>query len=468
MSRNSLATHLGLKVGLMSLALVAVFSAFGYFMLSQGLDRIAKAALESKMSSFSHSLAASSDAQDVTARSHALIELAMGHSNLYVYIVRPDHLYSPLLTIGPQPMQFQPGIAPSTPELALQEWQDGPNRLMLTGAQTVQLKDGTSLTAYLTVDRTSDQELLNALLKWGLAASPLILMVILTVSWITVRQGLRPLTSFLKVAARISTDNLEHRLPTEGLPSELHQLAVGINFMLHRLDNGVQQLSQFSDDLAHELRSPIANLMGKAQVALSRGRTSEEYREVLECCTEELDRVTRIVSDMLFLAQVSHPAALVHFETVCLQDELERVKDLFLLTAEEKDVQITVSGQGAVRGNRLMIQRAISNLLSNAIRYCPAGSTVAMRVEPLPSGFRLSVGNPGLGIAPEHLPHLFERFYRVDKSRARSEGGTGLGLAIVRSIMSLHHGTAAVSVEENGFTQFYLDFQQEKPLKSLP
>ena len=91
-----------------------------------------------------------------------------------------------------------------------------------------------------------------------------------------------------------------------------------------------------------------------------------------------------------------------------------------------------------------------------------------MRVEPLPSGFRLSVGNPGLGIAPEHLPHLFERFYRVDKSRARSEGGTGLGLAIVRSIMSLHHGTAAVSVEENGFTQFYLDFQQEKPLKSLP
>ncbi|XQE66531.1 hypothetical protein ACOAPY_18040 [Pseudomonas sp. P3C3] len=165
----------------MSLALVAVFSAFGYFMLSQGLDRIAKAALESKMSSFSHSLAASSDAQDVTARSHALIELAMGHSNLYVYIVRPDHLYSPLLTIGPQPMQFQPGIAPSTPELALQEWQDGPNRLMLTGAQTVQLKDGTSLTAYLTVDRTSDQELLNALLKWGLAAFPLILMVILVV-----------------------------------------------------------------------------------------------------------------------------------------------------------------------------------------------------------------------------------------------------------------------------------------------
>lgn len=109
-----------------------------------------------------------------------------------------------------------------------------------------------------------------------------------------------------------------------------------------------------------------------------------------------------------------------------------------------------------------MIQRAISNLLSNAIRYCPAGSTVAMRVETLPSGFRLSVENPGLGIASEHIPHLFERFYRVDKSRARSEGGTGLGLAIVRSIMSLHQGAAGVSVSENGFTQFHLDFQQKK------
>ncbi|MDH0897599.1 MULTISPECIES: heavy metal sensor histidine kinase [Pseudomonas] len=459
MKRNSLAAQLGLRVGLMSVALVAAFSAFGYFMLSQGLDRIAKSALESKMTSFSHQIAASTSFEDVKSKSHILVDLAMGHTNLYVYIASPSLPASPLLTIGVQADRFQPSAFPSSNELILKDWQSEPTSLMLTGAQTTQLKDGTTLTVYLTVDRSSDQELLSSLLKWGFASSPLILLIIFIVSWITVRQGLRPLTSFLRVAASISTDNLEHRLPTTGLPSELRQLADGINFMLHRLDNGVQQLSQFSDDLAHELRSPIANLMGKAQVALSRGRTSEEYREVLESCTEELDRVTRIVSDMLFLAQVSHPAALVHFEPVCLQDELERVKDLFLLTAEEKDVEISVTGRGTVRGNRLMIQRAISNLLSNAIRYCPAGSTVGMHIEQNSSVARLSVGNPGSGIAPEHLPHLFERFYRVDKSRARSEGGTGLGLAIVHSIMSLHQGTAGVSVDQDGRTCFYLDFQ---------
>ena len=239
---------------------------------------------------------------------------------------------------------------------------------------------------------------------------------------------------------------------------ELEELAKGINFMLHRLDDGVQQLSQFSDDLAHELRAPITNLMGKAQVALTRGRSSAEYREVLECCTEELDRLTRIVADMLFLAHVSHPAALVQFEAIALEDEAERVKDLFSLSAEESGVRLLVSGTGLVSGNRLMIQRAISNLLSNAIRHCPPGEAVQMRASRNGNMVRLSVRNPGQGIPSEHLPHLFERFYRVDKGRARSEGGTGLGLSIVRSIMSLHQGSASVEVTDDRVTVFHLDF----------
>ena len=461
MNRQSLATHLGLKVGLMSVALVAVLATFGYLLLSQGLERIAHSALKSKMSSFSHNIATAANVQELQARSHSVAELAMGHTNLYVSISSAEPSGPPLLTIGSMPKSFQAKVFSATEKLQLHEWQESPESPMLTAVQTTRLVDGSPVTVYLTVDRSTDQELLHTLLKWGMAAAPFLLLIILMISWITVRQGLRPLTSFIKVASGISTDNLEHRLPTEGLPSELRQLADGINFMLHRLDNGVQQLSQFSDDLAHELRSPIANLMGKAQVVLSRPRAPEEYREVLESCTEELDRVTRIVSDMLFLAQVSHPAAQVHVESVALQDELERVKDLFLLTAEEKGVDISVVGSATVRGNRLMIQRAISNLLSNAIRYCPPQGSVSMRVELSGSAVRLSVGNPGAGIATEHLAHLFERFYRVDKSRARNEGGTGLGLAIVRSIMSLHQGCASVEVSPDGYTQFHLDFQQK-------
>ena len=144
---------------------------------------------------------------------------------------------------------------------------------------------------------------------------------------------------------------------------------------------------------------------------------------MLESCTEELDRMSRMVSDMLFLAQVSHPASMVEFEPVSLVDEVQRVCDLFSISAEDGEIQLQISGSDdVVRGNRLMIQRAVSNLVSNAIRYCPRGRTVYVKVQRGGSGTTLSVGNPGRGIAKEHHAHLFERFYRVDKSRARSEG----------------------------------------------
>jgi two-component system heavy metal sensor histidine kinase CusS len=173
----------------------------------------------------------------------------------------------------------------------------------------------------------------------------------LAIGWWTVRRGLLPLTKFLKIASKISTESLDHRLPTDGMPAELKELADGINIMLARLDDGVQQLSQFSDDLAHELRAPLSNLMGKAQVALTRERSLSEYREVLESCTEELDRMSRMVSDMLFLAQVSHPASMVEFEPVSLVDEVQRVCDLFSISAEEGEIQLQISGSDdVVRG----------------------------------------------------------------------------------------------------------------------
>lgn len=147
-------------------------------------------------------------------------------------------------------------------------------------------------------------------------ALPLLLMLIGIGAWWVVQRGLAPLQQFSRVAAKVTTQDLTHRLSPDNLPRELAELAHSINFMLHRLDGGVQQLSQFSDDLAHELRSPITNLMGKAQVTLSRERPPHEYKAVLESSTEELERLTRIVSDMLFLAQVSHPASQVAFEEV--------------------------------------------------------------------------------------------------------------------------------------------------------
>ncbi|MDN7142151.1 MULTISPECIES: heavy metal sensor histidine kinase [Pseudomonas] len=458
----SLAVKLGLKVGLMSATLLLMFATFGYLMVGQALERTARSDLVVKMSGMAHNLSSITDISGVTADAHQLVDLVMGHNNLYVSIFQPAQSQTPLLTIGSKQVNQEVHQFRATVQMEEYEWRDSLDRPMLSTSRIMQLGNGREVSVYMTMDQTSNKALLKALLTWALMVSPLLLALILVIGWWTVRRGLLPLTKFLKVASKISTESLEHRLPTNGMPAELKELADGINIMLARLDDGVQQLSQFSDDLAHELRAPLSNLMGKAQVALTRDRSPEEYRDVLESCTEELDRMSRMVSDMLFLAQVSHPASLVDFEAIVLVDEVQRVCDLFSITAEESEVQLQISGcADVVQGNRLMIQRAVSNLLSNAIRYCPSGRTVFVRVHRGPSGVTLSVGNPGRGIPKEHLPHLFERFYRVDKSRARSEGGTGLGLAIVQSIMCLHHGVADVEVVDENFTWFHLSFPEE-------
>jgi two-component system heavy metal sensor histidine kinase CusS len=314
------------------------------------------------------------------------------------------------------------------------------------------------------MDNAHDQALLSAYLRSTLIALPLLLVFIGLTAWGAVQRGLAPLREFRKVAARVSTQDLDHRLSVVNMPQELSELAQGINFMLHRLDAGVQQLSQFSDDLAHELRTPINNLMGKAQVTLSRERTSEEYQDVLVSCTEELERVARIVSDMLFLAQVSHPSALAPFESVALEEEAAKVAEMFSLAAQDKQIHLNVVGSASVLGDRLMIQRAISNLLSNALRHCPNGKTITLLIEHGATQASLLVSNPGAGIEAQHLPHLFDRFYRVDSARSRSQGSTGLGLAIVRSIMSLHQGVAEVKSLPGVMTVFRLGFPAATPM----
>ncbi|MCG8911065.1 heavy metal sensor histidine kinase [Pseudomonas sp. DP-17] len=454
----SLATRLGVNVSLMTAILVAALWVAYYFLLAQGLEHSVRTTLGAKMVSVAHSISEINEIAEIHNEPHILMDFALGHTNMSLNIYTPSDSKKSLLAIGTMKIDFNPPLLDLGRDLNFYEWRDKLGRPMLSVAQALKIKDGSPVVAYLTIDRTSDQELLRSIFRTGLLAYPSVVLLILLLAWWTVKQGLKPLNSFLRVASKVSTESLEHRLPTDHLPVELHNLAEGINLMLNRLDSGVQQLSQFSDDLAHELRAPITNLMGKAQVVLTRTRSSEEYREVLECCTEELDRLTRIVADMLFLAHVSHPLELVHFERVSLRDEAERVSDLFSLSAEEFGVRLLIEGGGIVNGNRLMIQRAISNLLSNAIRYCPSGSAVIIRIGAYGPRIRLSISNPGKGIPAEHLPHLFERFYRVDKSRARSEGGIGLGLAIVRSIMMLHHGTANVEVALDRVTTFHLVF----------
>ena len=338
MRPTSLSMRLGLSVSVMGAALVVLLAALAYFALTHELDSLAKKSLDGKLEQIRHSLAEDMSAHAISQQPHALLDLVMGHDNLHLTIYENKSGIKLLLNLGERSLEPMLSSIPATDTTSYQRWSDSEGKNFLTASKVMQLNDGDIVRVLLSIDRSADEALLSAYLKSTLILLPFLLALIGMGAWRIVKRGLSPLRQFRQVASLISTQDLTHRISVDKLPQELSTLAHGINFMLHRLDSGVQQLSQFSDDLAHELRSPISNLMGKAQVTLSRERPPEEYKAVLECCTEELERVTRIVTDMLFLAQVSHPASLVPFEKIILEDEVRRVVDLFSISAEEKQI----------------------------------------------------------------------------------------------------------------------------------
>ncbi|WP_448632546.1 MULTISPECIES: heavy metal sensor histidine kinase [Pseudomonas fluorescens group] len=461
MKPASLSLRLGLTVSILGALLVVFLAILAYFALTHELNTLARDSLAKKMAQVEHSLSLYGDVAEISGKPHILLDQVMGHDNLTLSIYDLNNLRAPVLKSGSGMSETRlelRAVREATEQLAYSSSTDDQGMRFLTASRLVRLKDGSRVPVLLSTDSAHDQALLSAYLRSTLIALPLLLICIGLSAWAAVQRGLAPLRGFTAVASRVTTQDLGHRLSVLNMPQELSELAQSINFMLYRLDNGVQQLSQFSDDLAHELRSPINNLMGKAQVALSRERNPEEYRNVLVSCIEELERVARIVSDMLFLAQVSHPAEHAPFEPITLEHEALKVAELFNLVAQDKQIELNVIGNAQVQGDRLMIQRAISNLLSNALRHCPPGNTVSLSIESGASQASLLVSNPGPGIEARHLPHLFDRFYRVDSSRSRSQGSTGLGLAIVRSIMSLHRGSVKVESQPGGITLFSLTF----------
>lgn len=265
-----------------------------------------------------------------------------------------------------------------------------------------------------------------------------------SLGWIVTRWGLLPLRQVTDTVAGISADRLGARLPAAGLPTELMPLAAAFNAMLARLDDSFRRLSEFSSDIAHELRTPISNLMTQTQVALSSARGNDEYKEVLYSSLEEYERMAQMVGDMLYLAQTDNGLLKPGLEPVNLVNETQGLFDYFEAWAEERGVSLTLTGSATVPGDRLMLRRAFSNLISNAIRHTPQGQTVRVSLAAHGDKAIVIVENPGSDIPAEHLPRLFDRFYRIDPSRQRKGDGAGLGLAIVKSIIDAHGGSITV------------------------
>ncbi|KAA3535162.1 heavy metal sensor histidine kinase [Pseudomonas savastanoi] len=459
MKPTRLSTRLGLTVTALIACLVLVMEMLAYADISRQLDLRAEDSLNEKFAQIEHSMSEGFlGIEDIVQYPHTLRDQIIGHDSYSLMVLDAGNPRQQLMMVGNEEGRNLPVPEADHIPQGFQELQSVHGHKILMGYREIHLKTGQDILVRLSMDRESDSTLLHAYLKSTFLILPLILLLVGFGAWWVVRRGLRPLGAFRKVTALISARDLSHRMKVKGLPDELRDLAHAVNFMLHRLDGDVQQLAQFSDDLAHELRSPMNNLMGKAQVTLSRPRPSVEYKQALESCTEELERMSRMISQMLFLASVSQPAAPLPVEVIDLREEADKVAELFSSSAEERDITLQVQGNAKATGERLMIQRAISNLLSNAIRHGLSGSVITITLATHADEVSLAVRNAGEGIDAEHLSRLFDRFYRVHVSRARQQGGTGLGLAIVRSIMSLHEGQVTVESEPGHFTTFSLIF----------
>lgn len=316
--------------------------------------------------------------------------------------------------------------------------------------------DGPQLT--LILDITHHQHFLQRMqrLIWmtmGLSA----LATALLGAW-AARASLRPLRQMSEVAAQVSAHSLTTRLDAGQMPQELRGLAGELNAMLARLEEAFQRLSAFSADIAHELRTPLTGLLTQTQVVLSRPRGLEDYREALHGNLEELERLTAMVNDMLFLAKTDHGLLTPNSQPLELAGEVDELLEFYAPLAEENAIGLERNGELRVQGDRALLRRVLANLLDNALRFTPEGGTVRVRLEP----GRLSVENPGREIPAERLPRLFDRFYRADPARREGQGEhAGLGLAICRSIVRAHGGEIRCESAE-GWTRFIIEFPQQR------
>ena len=284
--------------------------------------------------------------------------------------------------------------------------------------------------------------------------------------WFLTTRGLQPLKVLSKKAKLISGLDIKERMPVDNLPIEIAGLSETLNNMLDRLDDSFQRLENFSSDLAHELRTPINNLMMQTQVTLSKARDKNEYLMALGSNAEEFQRLARMISDMLFLAKADNKQLLLSSETIYLEKEFSDLFEFYDALAEENDVQLSLQGKAKVLGDKLMLRRAFNNLISNAMHHSFKGSEIKVDIKSNNQSVIIGFSNVGETIPVEVLPHLFDRFYRADKARTcNSSDRVGLGLAITQSIAQAHGGSVSVS-SENELTTFTLAISRGDTIES--
>jgi two-component system heavy metal sensor histidine kinase CusS len=286
------------------------------------------------------------------------------------------------------------------------------------------------------------------------------LLICTAVGYGVARQAIRPIQEITGTARRISPANLSERLSLHGLPGEMLTLADTFNQMLERLEQSFGRLSRFSADIAHELRTPVHSLRGGVEVALSKPRSPEEYREVLGSSLEECARLAHLIDRLLFLARAEHPETQIKREPCDVGLELATVSEFYGLSASDAGVRLAVAIDRKIQADldRPLFQRAVGNLVANSLAHTPRGGTVTLTATGDGLATKVDVTDTGCGIPTNHLANVCDRFYRADNTRSSRNGNVGLGLAIVRSIMELHGGTVEIASQVGQGTRVSLVF----------
>lgn len=325
------------------------------------------------------------------------------------------------------------------------EWRAPDGRAYLLAACWVGIGGGRHL-LYVALDVSHDDALIASYRqRMGVIFILGVLVSATAGAWVA-KRGLRPLARITEAARGITPSRLSKRIGPSGWPDELSELAAAFDAMLNRLEESFTKLSRFSADIAHELRTPVGNLVGEAEVALSRTRTPDEYRRVIESGLEEYMRLSQIIEGLLFLARAESTDFEVSRTWLSGAAEVKAICEYFEAVADEQQTILSWESDEAILADSILLRRALANLTANALQSTPQGGqvTIALRTSQN-GGSEVSVTDTGIGIAAADLPRVFNRFYQCDPARSRDGNGSGLGLSIVQSIMDAHGGTVHIS-----------------------
>lgn len=388
---------------------------------------------------------------------HDVLENQNGHQ-------RADHFYVRVLDEGGRELMTMDGLASivgsgarfpdavdDLQDLAVVHHRGASGEHVILTATRLATPRGDRI-VHAALDWSVEEELLGAF-RVASALALLIGAVVSAFAASTIaRRALKPVRELALAADRIEASRLDEPLDVRKAPRELRDLTVSLASMQHRLDVSFSRLSAFAGDLAHELRTPLHNLMGEISVSLSRPRSEEEYRDVLGSALEECGRLARTIDSLLFLARADRGAVELRATEFEVATEIESLLDFYRLYAEERGIVLSLDGSARVVADRELVRQAVGNLLANAAHYSREGGVVATTIRDESGLVSIEVCDDGPGISPEEAARAFDRFFRGGKARKTHPDGSGLGLSIVRSIAVLHGGEASLAVGPNGGT----------------